>query len=200
MEEHLWREIQLLKRVKQMDKINLTVIRHTFGNVVYTHKTHEKAAEICIFKSRWIKRINVVLLALTSGTAVSSIFVGQIYSIVTAVLSTLALFFVVYQLSFNFEGKAKEHKMSAKELWLIREKYQYLIADIMNENYSLKDLVEKRDLFQEKLYEILQRAPQTDHKAYSKARKALKIHEEMKLSDKEIDSFLPVELRIEKKS
>ena len=48
------------------------------------------------------------------------------------------------------------------------------------------------------LNEILENAPSTDEKAYSKARDALKIPGEMTFSSKEIDSFLPEDLRMEK--
>lgn len=56
-----------------MDKINLNVVRETFGKVVYTHKTHEKATELCITKNKQLKQINVFLLALTSGSALGAI-------------------------------------------------------------------------------------------------------------------------------
>ncbi len=181
-----------------MDKINLVVIRETFGKVVYTHKTHEKAAEMYISKSKRIKRANVFLLALTSGSAFGAILKAHVFLILTSIVATLSLFFAVYQLNFNFEELGQKHKITAKKLWLIREKYQNLIADIMNDKYNSNEIIEKRDLLLSELNEILENAPPTDNKAYSKARKALKIHEEMTFSAKEIDSFLPRELRIEK--
>jgi len=41
-------------------------------------------------------------------------------------------------------------------------------------------------------------APITSTKAYSKAQKALKINEELTFSDKEIDQFLPEELKLKR--
>jgi len=181
-----------------MDKTNLIVIRETFGNVVYTHKTYEKAADICISKSKRIKLINVILLALTSSSALGSILKGQIFLVSTSILATTALFFVVYQLSSNFAGLGQEYKTVAKKLWVIREKYQNLIADVMNEKYASSEIVEKRDSLLFELSQILESALPTDNKAYSKARKALKIDKERTFSNKEIDNFLPEELRIER--
>jgi len=181
-----------------MDKINLTVIRETFGKVVYTQKTHEKAADLCISKSNWIKRLNIILLALTSGSALGSMLSVDTFLISTSILATISLFFVVYQSSFNFDESAQRHKITAQKLWLIREKYQNLIADIMNDKYSSNEITEKRDSLLSELNRILENAPPTDKIAYFKARKALKIKEEMTFSNKEIDSFLPKELRIEK--
>lgn len=181
-----------------MNKTNLSVVRETFGRVVYTHKTHEKAAEICISKNKWFKRINVFLLALTTGSALGSILKVEEFIIYTSMLSTLALFFLTYQLSLNPEYDALLHKKTALKLWHVREQYQNVIADIITERLSPNEISEKRDLLLSELNKILQDAPQTDSNAYSKARDALKIKEEMTFSDKEIDSFLPEELRLGK--
>jgi hypothetical protein len=181
-----------------MDKANLCAIRETFGKIVYTHKTHEKAAEICTSQSKWFKRINVFLLSLITGSALGSILKGEAFIIMTSILSTVALFFIIYQLSLNLEHDALLHKRTAIKLWHIREQYQNLIADIVTEGLSPDKIAGKRDMLLSELNKILQDAPQTDSKAYSKAREALKLKEEMTFSDKEIDSFLPEELRLGK--
>lgn len=179
-----------------MDKINLSAVRETFGKVVYTHKTHEKAAEIWACRSNWIKKINALLLALTTGNALGAVFQGQPYLSLTAILSTLSLLFVVYQLSFKPEEEALSHKKTAVRLWLIREQYQNLIADIMNERLSTGEHSSKRDALLTDLNRIIQDAPPSDKCAYERARKALKLQKEVTFSDKEIDSFLPKEMRL----
>lgn len=181
-----------------MDKIVMATMRETFGKVVYTHKTHEKAADIYNRASKRIKRLNVLLLVLTSGSALGSILKGDVYVITTSFLATISLFFVIYQLNFDYGEYEQRHRITAKKLWLIREKYQNLIADIMNEKYNSDELVQKRDSLLLELSEVLENAPTTDNKAYATARKALKIDKEMTFNNKEIDSFLPEELRIEK--
>lgn len=178
-----------------MDDVNLNVVRETFGKVVYTHKTYEKAADISITYSKLIKYANIVLLVLTTGTALGSLLSGRDYSLCTSVLSTITLFFVVYQLNFNFEATATEYKNAAKKLWYIREKYQNFIADIQNERYNSEEIAIKRDSLLEELNEIYENAPSTNKKAYMMARNALKNDEEMTFSDKEIDMFLPTNLR-----
>jgi len=179
-----------------VDNVNLGSVRETFGKVVYTHKTHEKAAEICTCKSNWVKKINIVLLSLTTGNALGAMFQGQPYLLLTAILSTLSLLFVVYQLSFNPEQEALNHKRTSARLWFIREQYQNLIADIMSQNLSIDDIVTRRDELLTELNKIIQDVPQTDKCAYERARKALKLQEEMTFNDKEIDSFLPKNLRL----
>ena len=107
-----------------MDKTNLQVIRESFGRVVYSHKTHEKAAEIEEFKSRIVKWFNVILITLTSGGLISTIITNQtILLYISAALSASTLGFTIFQLSFNPTEKAEKHRYVAKELWYIREKY-----------------------------------------------------------------------------
>lgn len=182
-----------------MDEVNLNIIRESYGRVVYTHKTYEKANDICISKSKRIKTVNVILLALTSGTAIGSFFKGNFLIIVTSLLSTFSLFFLVYQYNFNWDGLAQEYKDSANSLWYIREKYQNLIADIMNDRFSPEEITNERDSLLKEYHEILKKSPSTNGKAYSKAKKALKVDEEMTFSTKEIDNFLPEKLRLNKK-
>lgn len=178
-----------------MDEVNLNIVRETFGKVVYTHKTYEKAADICIYWSGVIKRVNILLLVLTTGSALGSLFKDGKYLLITSLLSTIALFFIVYQLSFNFESLAFEYKNTSKKLWYVREKYQNFIADIMNERYNFEEIAMKRDLLLDELNQIYENAPNTNKKAYLKAQKALKVDEEMTFTEKEIDMFLPNELR-----
>jgi len=179
-----------------MDEINLNVIREIFGRVVYTHKTYEKAADLCFKRENNIKLRNVILLTLTSGSAVGSILKEDYFIILTSILSTLSLFYLVYQLSFDPWHHGEEYKESAKKLWYIREKYQNLIADIMNERYSSNEIADKRDALLSELNMILVDSPATNSKAYLEAKGALKINEEMTFTAKEIDYFLPEKLRV----
>lgn len=175
-----------------MDKTNLQVIRESLGRVAYSHKTHEKAAEIEDCKNKKVKWINIVLTTSTSGTLVSSIVTNQTALLyISAVLSALTLGFTIFQLSFSPAEKAEKHRYIAKELWYVREKYVNLIADIINGQLSNESIISKRNQLIEELKLIYRFAPETDSKAYEKARNALKIDEELTFSDKEIDQFLP---------
>lgn len=182
-----------------MDTKNLQVIRESFGRVVYSHKVHEKSAEIedsCERKVRWI---NIILTALTSGSLISSFFAGNSYlPYIAATFSTLTLAFVIFQLSFTPKERAEKHRQAAKGLWYIREKYIHLITDIMTQQLSSETIVHRRDHLLDELRMVYKFAPNTSSKAYEKARKALKIDEEMTFSTEEIDLFLPENLRLEK--
>src|SRR5436309_2828468 len=97
-----------------MDKINLRVVRGSFGRVVYSHKTHEKEAENQSCFSRCWKWVNVILVTLTSSSLVGALVTTQKdYVIASAVCSACALASVIFQLSFNPDEKAERHKQAA---------------------------------------------------------------------------------------
>jgi len=182
-----------------MDKVNLQVIRESFGRVAYSHKTHEKAAEIEGRNSKIMKWTNIVLTALTSGSLVSTIVTNQnAFLYTSAFLSSLMLGFTLFQLNFSPAKRAEKHRYVANELWYIREKYINLMADIINGELSDELIISERNQLIKELKYIYKFAPQTNSKAYEKARKALKINEEFTFSDEEIDRFLPYELKLKK--
>ena len=182
-----------------MDQTNLQIIRESFGRVAYTHKTHEKDAEIANSQSTVTKWINIVLTTLTSGSLIGTIITNQFVLVyLSAVLSTVVLAFVIFQLSFNPERKSEIHRYLAKELWYIREKYVNLMAAIFNEKITDQDIVVARDKLTEELKFIYKFAPTTSKKAYAQAQEALKINEDLTFSDDEIDQFLPDKLRLAK--
>lgn len=179
-----------------MNKNNLQIVRESFGKVVYTHKTHEKDAEIWSCRSNLIKWINILLTALTSGTLVSTFFTDQSVLIyISSGLSFLVLFFLIFQISFRPEEMVEKHKNIAKELWYIKEKYLSLISDIMSESITDEEAIQRRNNLINELRMIYKFSPETTRGAYKKARKVLKIDEESTFSDEEIDMFLPTELK-----
>lgn len=182
-----------------MDKTNLQVIRESFGRVVYSHKTHEKSAEIASSQVTITKWVNIVLTALTSGALISTIITNQlILAYISAGFATLTLAFTIFQLSFDPEERAEKDRQLAKELWYVREKYVNLMADIMNGGMSDDTVATQRNELIEELKLIYKFAPTTSQKAYKRAQQALKINEELTFGDDEIDQFLPTELKLGK--
>jgi len=182
-----------------MDKTNLQVIRESFGRVVYTHKTHEKDAEIATFHATITKWVNIILTTLTSGTLISTIVTNQItLTYLSAIFSFLTLAFIIFQLSFNPDEEAEKHRCLAKELWYVREKYLNLMADMVSGKISDDTVIMRRNELIEELKLIYKFAPTTSSKAYKQAQKALKVNEELTFSDDEIDQFLPDNLKLSK--
>jgi SMODS and SLOG-associating 2TM effector domain family 4 len=175
---------------------NLQAIRESFGRVVYSHKTHEKAREFATRDAQIVKWVNIVLTAVTSTSIVTTIFTNvHALLYVSSILSTLTLAFVIFQLSFDPAKEAERHRTTAKALWYVREKYVHLLADIAAGPDAV-DIPARRDELIEQLKKIYEFAPDTSSKAYKAAQKALKISEDMTFSNDEINKFLPDSLHL----
>lgn len=179
-----------------MDTTNLQVIRESFGRVCYSHKTHEKDAEIQSGYATKVKWVNIALIAITTGSLLSTLFTEQNLIIISAIFSAISLGFSIFQLSFNPQKKAARHKQVANSLWLIREKYINLMADVINSSIKPNEIIKRRDELISELDLIYKSAPATSSAAYERARVALQLNEELTFSDKEINQFLPDSLHI----
>ena len=179
-----------------MDKYNLQVIRESFGRVCYSHKTHEKDMEMQAKNVTIVKWVNIILIAITTGSLLSTLFAGQNLIFVGAIFSAITLGFSIFQLSFDPEKKATSHKQAANSLWLIREKYVNLMTDILSGHLKEDGIVKRRDDLLNELDVVYKSAPETSSRAYKMAQEALKFNEELTFSDKELNQLLPASLHI----
>lgn len=171
-------------------------IRECFGRVVYTHKTHEKCADILLARWNQIKVWQIVLSALTTGGFLAAVFgAGPIGAVLGVIVSTCLLVLNAYTKNYDLGELAQKHKQAAGEIWLIREKYLSLITDLRLGLKSIGDLTQERDTLLGELHSAYNGAPSTTYAAYKKAQQALKQLEDMTFTDKEIDAFLPTKLR-----
>ncbi|XGV94286.1 MAG: SLATT domain-containing protein (plasmid) [Leptolyngbya sp. BL-A-14] len=174
----------------------LAAIRESFGRVVYTHKTHLKMIDQLNQRNYWIKVANLAALVLTTGGILTPIYDASPFkTVIIALTAAFALAVAVYQLSFDPALEIEAHRKCAKQLWVIREAYINLIADIKDGVLSDDQIRERRDTLVTQLGQVYQEAPDTTFRAYKEAQKALKINEEMTFSIHEIDQFLPINLR-----
>ncbi len=181
-----------------MDKINLQVIRESFGRTVYSHKTYEKEFEIQEMRAIRFKWINIIALAVGSSSLLGTLITNEKGLLAFGALFTaIGLALAIFQLSFNPEERAYKYKQSANQLWQIREKYTCLIADIMSERIDEQHLLSKRDQLLRELDLVYKNSLPTSAKAYGKASKALKEQEEYTFSNAEINKFLPKDLWLE---
>ncbi len=174
----------------------LSSIRESYGRLVYTHKTHEKEMEALVTASRRLKWAEPILIALAAGGAISVLLgTGFCFQLATTVLASPATAVTLYQLSFDPDHAIDEHRKCARQLWLIREQYVNLLADIAGGALDEPDPRQRRDNLLSQLHAVYRDAPATSRGAYLKAQSALKLHEEMTSEDAEIDRFLPSPLR-----
>ena len=181
-----------------IDFNNLSAIRDNFGNIVYTKKIHE------IHKARENRKYILYKLITVVMTAciLISIIIGQVYPkknwiiLIGIALAILEVIWLIITLSFDPKQKYHSHSETANSLYLLREKYVFLMVDIVNESLSQEQIAQRRDSLLEESKQIYDKAPSTDNHAYQIAGKKLKNSkpnkgEDSTLWDDEIDHFLP---------
>ncbi len=171
-------------------------IRECYGRVVYSHKTHEKCADILFERLSRIKLWQIILSALTTGGFISTFLgAGEIGAGIGVLISTILLVLNAYTKNYDLGELVQKHKQAANEIWLIREKYLSLLTDLAVGKKSLEEIQNTRDSLLESLHSVYAGSPSTTFEAYRKAQNALKTQEDMTFSDAEIDAFLPRELK-----
>jgi len=180
----------------------LAQVREAFGRVVYSHKTHEKQADLCFRNHRRQQAALVVLTAAGSGTFLAAL-VGTAISPKVASLTTSFIALLVAAISlatktFEFSKEADAHRATAASLWDARESYLSLITDLSAGTISGSDARARRDELQKDVLAAYAEAPRTSAKAFGKAGGGLKSNEEMTFTSDEIDLFLPEALRLNK--
>lgn len=174
-------------------------IRECYGRVVYSHKTHEKCADILLSRLSAIKLWQIILSALTAGGFISTFLgSGEIGAAIGVVISTILLVLNAYTKNYDLGELAQKHKQAVNEIWLIRESYLSLLTDLAMQSKSIEEIQEIRDKLLEKLHGVYGGSPSTTFEAYKKAQEALQTKEDMTFSDDEIDAFLPNELKRKK--
>ena len=171
-------------------------LRESFGRVTYSQKTQEKCADILLCWASRIKNAQIILSAL-SGVGIVSTFFGSgvIGSAIAGLFAASLLALNLYTRENDLVASAQSHRHAASKIWLVRERYLSLIADLNIGNRPIEIIQQERDGLVSELGAIYAAAPSTNSQAYEKARNALKYNEEMTFSVAEIDSMLPNELR-----
>ena len=171
-------------------------IREVYGRVIYSHKTHEKCADLFNKRSTILKVTELVLSSVTTTSILGALIGnGKTFEIIAAFFSTILLFLNFYTKDFDLPAISEKHKQAALEILLIREKLLSLLVDIRIGNRSIIDLQVTRDGLIENLVNTYRASPKTTSKGYQMASKALQEDEEFTFTEDEIDNFLPPSLR-----
>lgn len=171
-------------------------LRECFGRVVYSHKTHEKCADILLARLSRIKVAQIILSAVATGGFIAAVFgAGTTGALIGIVVSTSLLVLNAYTKDYDLGELSQKHRQAGADLWIIREKYLSLITDLRMGEKPIETLQQERDDLLHNLHGVYSSAPSTTRGAYRKAQKALQQHEDLTFSDEEIDAFLPRTLK-----
>lgn len=177
----------------------LAQVRELYGRIAYTHKTHEKQADLFERQDRTQRKIRVALTAISSGAFLASLlgllvdekWAAVLTSFVAVLLSASSL----ANKTFRYGEEMQQHRATAVALWDLRESYLSLIVTIKSDEDDIAALERRRDELQNRAAAILADAPRTSSLAYSAAQAALQSNEELTFSEAELDHLLPENLR-----
>lgn len=171
-------------------------LRENYGKIVYSHKTQEKCADILTNRNNCIRNVQVLLSALITTGLLVRIFQNQEWALIlSTILSAFQFAFTSYLKEYNLGETIQKHSTAALELFDIREKFLSLLTDLRAGLLTPESITEKRDELLDELSKTYKGSPRTFSKAYKAAQNALQLNEELTFSDKEIDNFLPSNLR-----
>ncbi|MCE5198210.1 MAG: SLATT domain-containing protein [Armatimonadota bacterium] len=175
----------------------LSVARELFARVAWTHKTHEKERERWSRKVRCERWLNVLLVGLTTALAViGAIVASKTMFVVTSIVGAASTAFVIYQVSFDACGIESQHRIAAKKLVALRDRYLLFILKASTASTPVIELQRGLEALQTETSLIYESAPDTSPEAYAMTSVGLKDNEELTFSDKEIDIMLPNNLRL----
>lgn len=183
--------------VQDSNEILIAQLRESYGRIIYTHKTHEKMADIYHCADKWLRNSQLFLSVIVTSGIIATIGTelsgnNNIWlKLISAIVSFLLVLLTTYMRNSNLAQLIQKHKELAADIWLLREQYFCLLADYEGRLVSEQEVLKRREKLNDELSAIYKNAPRTTKCAYKKARKALKIKEEMTFSDEEIDAFLP---------
>lgn len=177
-------------------KILEDVVRYSYAGVVWSHKIHEKQADIYSKRFNTIELVKILIAALTSAGIVFIFFKDYFWiKASSTVLSFITFFIAMFYKSFNLQNLIVAHKNTASKLIAVRDRYKVLLTEIKIERAPIEDLLSKYNELLKETNNIYLVAPNTTEKAVKNASKALKVDKDNTFTDEEIDIFLPPSLR-----
>lgn len=182
-------------------------IRFYFAQSVFMTNCHFNA---CGRLNRAKEKNSKIVLYLSSSTIFLLVFqvIGLEWQIASLIKIVSFIGLLATGISSVFELMNKEdisflicqHKLYAEKYKSLRDEYMSLIEEIMSASSDDHIIRAKRDELQKKYSSIGENAPSTTYEDYQNAQKNLgtnvSTNEEFSWDDKEIDKFLPKELRL----
>ena len=181
--------------MQNIDSIKQSV-RRTYGQVLWTHKIHEKQADIYAEQYKWLEVFRIVTSCVTSAGVITLIFNDTFaIKVVAVIVSVVAACLTAFFTAFNLQKMSEQHRQAAIKLLTIRERIHLLLLKIKIQRVSDDEALSEYENIICLLGEIYDSAPSTTDKAVKRARKAMGLHGDNEITDEEINSGLPEDLK-----
>lgn len=192
-----------------MIKLLNSQIRNSYGNVFWTHKIHEKDADLYRICNNRLKIAQIVLSAISTTGLVFVLFgvdesnlsegnncLVRTAAIISAFISALLVIANSLSKGYDLGELSASHGATAIKLLDLREEYLSLLYDIKGRHLSVESIQKRRDELKDKTLAIYANAPRTTLCGYAKAAKAIEIGEPF-FTKESLNKILPIDLQEE---
>lgn len=200
-----------MKAIMDEDKVIKLLdsqIRNSYGNVFWTHKIHEKDADIYRCWNNWIKIAQIVLSAISTTGIIFILFgVSQNMplrdgqydcvrwaALISSGISALLVIANSLAKGYDLGELSASHGATALKLLDLREEYLSLLYDIKAKSINVEEIQERRDELKERTLSVYANAPRTTSRGYGKASKAIENREPF-FSKESLNKILPQNLQ-----
>lgn len=150
-------------------------IEEILDGAIWTHKIHEKQADWYMCIGRTLSTISTILLALTGSGAIAAIANEDAWpKILTVAASAISLFITLWNRAFDFEGRAKEQRATAKTFLEIRENGRELAFKISADCLGDDEILDAVDGLSREYVRACKAAPSTTDHAVRRASQDLR--------------------------
>lgn len=171
-------------------------VRNVFGRVMWSHKIQEKQADIYSAVFRALSVGKIVLSGITSAGLVSLLFIDPYWlKLTSAILSCCSTILIAVTKQYDYESIIRCHRNAATKYLAVKDRIMLLLLRIKLHSDNYEILEKEFDSILTSVGSINESAPQTTSCAVKKAARALKVHKDDDISNKEIDGGLPLSLR-----
>lgn len=184
-------------------RIQYRLLEERFVKIAWTHKIHEKQADLYDKKTGQNKTLLAFTTSFTTTSAVASLFsefeLDWILNIITALFAVISTYLTLRYKDNVLEEKSDSNRQYAAKCLSLRNAYESLLTDIMSERITdIATITEKRDKLEQVSIQLseCESKPSVTSKAVEMADRALKVNRETQTSDDEIKAIVPIHLQI----
>ena len=152
----------------------LSRVEETLVSITWTHKIHEKQADICDLRAKRLSVASILITALTASGSLGLFALDDfVLKFLTALLAFASLCLNMLAMAFDFSGTSLNQRHAAKQFLALREDGKDLLSLLRGGCISLELARADYRTLREKYSLACSLAPQTNDAAVKKAEIAL---------------------------
>lgn len=148
-------------------------VRLSYATLEDACEAHADAAVRLSRLSSWFRVATLAATAAATATSLVSIGGPRGWQIGTAVAAAIALASCAAYIAFNQQPRIQGHQACSARLWLVCEKYRWLLAEMHEKRVDLDTLRDRRNALLQEAAAVFEQAAPADRYTLEIARRAL---------------------------